>query len=279
MSKRLDPRILSSRMRLQNPYAHMEEIEECWRQGGNDQSRYRFARSYGKAFSKKRSHSFESIEAQAKELQRAIWKKRTDLGLSQNVHPIDVLDPQLAAELLGFDLTLHSSLGEMASGRRRVSVAGLIDQSARSIKIATDADPRVMRFTAAHEIGHAILHPDQTGLHRDQPLNGVRQARIRTELEADKFATYFLLPEKLLTEEFKSRFLGVFALDEQTAFALLSKPIFEVIEALPTLRDVSRRLASSTYYNGSHFVSLSESFGVSIEAMAIRLEELKLVIE
>ncbi|KTF35253.1 ImmA/IrrE family metallo-endopeptidase [Xanthomonas vesicatoria] len=277
MSKRLDPRISSSRMRLQNPYAHMEEIEECW-QAGNDLNRYRFARLDGKTFSTKKSHSFESIEAQAKELQRAIWKKRTELGLSQNVHPIDVLDPQLAAELLDFELTLHSSLGCMASGRRRVSVAGVIDQSARSIKIATDADPRVMRFTAAHEIGHAILHPDQNGLHRDQPLDGARQARSRTELEADKFATYFLLPEKLLTEEFKSRFLGVFALDEQTAFALLSKPIFEVIEALPTLRHVSRRLASSTYYNGSHFVSLSESFGVSIEAMAIRLEELKLVI-
>ncbi|MBO9767801.1 ImmA/IrrE family metallo-endopeptidase [Xanthomonas phaseoli pv. dieffenbachiae] len=278
MSKRLDPRISSSRMWLQNPYAHMEELEECW-QAGNDQNRYRFARSEGEAFSAKKSHSFESIEARAKELQRAIWKKRTDLGLSKNVHPIDVLDPRLAAELLGFELTFHSSLGWMTSGRRRVSVAGLINQSNRSIQIATDADPRVMRFTAAHEIGHAILHPDQTGLHRDQPLSGIRQARSRTELEADKFATYFLLPDKLLTEEFKSRFLGIFTLNEQTAFALFSKPIFEVIEVLPTLRHVSRRLASSIYYNGSHFASLSESFGVSIEAMAIRLEELKLVIE
>ncbi|WP_349656282.1 ImmA/IrrE family metallo-endopeptidase [Xanthomonas sp. 10-10] len=256
----------------------MEEIEECW-QASNGQNRYRFASSDGKAFSTKKSHSFESIEAQTKELQRAIWKKRTDLGLSQNVHPIDVLDPQLAAELLGFDFTLHSSLGWMVNGSRQVSVAGMIDQTTRSIQIATDADPRVMRFTAAHEIGHAILHPDQTGLHRDQPLDGVRQARNRTELEADKFATYFLLPEKLLTEEFNSRFLGVFALDEQTAFALLSKPIFKVIEALPTLRHVSRKLASASYYNGSHFISLSESFGVSVEAMAIRLEELKLVIE
>ncbi|MGX9959166.1 ImmA/IrrE family metallo-endopeptidase [Xanthomonas euvesicatoria] len=278
MSKRLDPRISSSRIRLDNPYAHMEEIEECW-QAANDQDRRRFASSSEKSLSTKKTHRFESIEAQAKELQRAIWKKRTDLGLSQNVHPIDVLDPQLAAELLGFDFTRHSSLGWMFDGRRRVSVAGLIDQSARSIQIATDADPKVIRFTAAHEIGHAILHPDQTGLHRDQPLNGIRQARSRTELEADKFATYFLLPEKLLTEEFKSRFLNIFALDEQTAFALLSKPIFEVVEALPTLRHVSRKLARATYYNGCHFVSLSESFGVSIEAMAIRLEELKLVIE
>lgn len=278
MSKRLDPRISSSRMRLENPYAHMEEIAECW-EAADYQNPYRFVTSDEKSVSAKKSHSFESIEAQAKELQRAIWKKRTDLGLSQNVHPIDVLDPQLAAELLGFEFTLHPSLGWMVNGRRRVSVAGLIDQSTRSIQIATDADPRVMRFTAAHEIGHAILHPDQTGLHRDQPLDGVRQSRNRTELEADKFATYFLLPEKLLAEEFKSRFLGPFALNEQTAFALLSKPIYEVIEALPTRRHVARKLAGATYYNGRHFVSLSESFGVSIEAMAIRLEELKLVIE
>ncbi len=278
MSKLLDPRISSSRMRLENPYAHIEEIEERWK-AVEYQNPYLFVRSDKKMVSAKKSHSFESIESQAKELQRAIWKKRTNLGLSQNVHPIDVLDPKLAAELLGFDFILRPSLGWMVNGRRRISVAGLIDQSTRSIQIATDADPRVMRFTAAHEIGHAILHPDQTGLHRDQPLDGARQSRNRTELEADKFATYFLLPEKLLAEEFKSRFIGAFSLNEQTAFALLSKPIFEVLEALPTLRHVSRKLAGATYYNGRHFVSLSESFGISAEAMAIRLEELKLVVE
>lgn len=278
MSKRLDPRISSSRMRLKNPYAHMEELEKCW-EVANYQNPYRFVSSDEESVSAKKTHSFKSIEAQAKKLQRAIWKRRTDLGLSQNVHPIDVLDPQLAAELLGFNFTLHPSLGWMVNGRRRVSVAGLIDQSTRSIQVATDADPRVMRFTAAHEIGHAILHPDQTGLHRDQPLDGGRRSRDRTELEADKFATYFLLPEKLLVEEFKSRFFGPFALDEQTAFALLSKSIYEALKNLPTLRHVARKLASTAYYNGRHFVPLSESFGVSVEAMAIRLEELELVIE
>ncbi|MEN5117546.1 ImmA/IrrE family metallo-endopeptidase [Luteimonas sp. TWI662] len=256
----------------------MEELEQCW-EAANYQNPYRFVSSDEESIFARKTHSFESIEAQAKELQRAIWKKRRDLGLSQNVHPIDVLDPQLAAELLGFDFTLHPSLGWMVNGRRRVSVAGLIDQSTRSIQVATDAEPRVMRFTAAHEIGHAVLHPDQTGRHRDQPLDGVRRSRDRTELEADKFATYFLLPKKLLAEEFKSRFLGPFTLDEQTAFALLSKPIYEVLKSFPTLRHVSRKLASTAYYNGRHFVSLSESFGVSAEAMAIRLEELKLVIE
>jgi hypothetical protein len=44
-----------------------------------------------------------------------------------------------------------------------------------------------------------------------------------------------------------------------------------------TLRDLARLLASATYYNGKAVYSLTEIFGVSVEAMAIRLEELDLV--
>lgn len=277
MSRKLDPRISSSRKLLQNPYACIEALEDQARTV-DYQNPYRFVTAGEHEGQRKRSHSFESIEAQVTALQRAIWKKRTALGLSQNAHPIEVLDPQIAADLLGFEFTLHPSLGWMFHGRRQISVAGLIDQKAKSIRIATDADPRIMRFTAAHEIGHAVLHPDQDGLHRDQPFDGARQSRNRTELEADKFATFFLLPEKLLSAEFEARFLDAFCLDERTAFALLSKPIHEALRILPTRRHISRRLAGATYYNGRHFVSLSESFGVSLEAMAIRLEELNLVI-
>jgi hypothetical protein len=42
-------------------------------------------------------------------------------------------------------------------------------------------------------------------------------------------------------------------------------------------RDLAKVLASAQHYNGSHFKSLSERFGVSVGAMAIRIEELSLI--
>ncbi|MBD3879293.1 MAG: ImmA/IrrE family metallo-endopeptidase [Quinella sp. 1Q5] len=46
-------------------------------------------------------------------------------------------------------------------------------------------------FTIAHELGHWVLHKDLIGEHTPQ-----------MEREADKFATYLLMPEKMIREEF-----------------------------------------------------------------------------
>jgi hypothetical protein len=45
-----------------------------------------------------------------------------------------------------------------------------------------------------------------------------------------------------------------------------------------TLRELSRKIASLTRFNGRSLVSLAETFKVSAVAMAIRLEELQLVV-
>jgi Zn-dependent peptidase ImmA (M78 family) len=98
------------------------------------------------------------------------------------------------------------------------------------------------------------------------------------EREADTFAALFLLPEKRVIAAFKSKFLECpLHLNEQTAFALMSQDVESVRMKCRTLRDLTRVLSSAVYYNGLHFLSLADQFGVSIEAMAIRLEELKLV--
>ena len=57
-------------------------------------------------------------------------------------------------------------------------------------------------FTAAHELGHAILHPKANTpfltAHTYQSVN-------KLEIEANKFAVEFLISDELLTEYFKYR--------------------------------------------------------------------------
>lgn len=72
-----------------------------------------------------------------------------------------------------------------------------------------------------------------------------------------------------LTEEFR--------LTEATAFALGYESLKQLEERYRSKRDLTRMLAAAQRYNGAHFRSLSERFGVSIEVMAIRLEELRLL--
>lgn len=63
------------------------------------------------------------------------------------------------------------------------------------------------RFTAAHELGHLVLdhapHADDEWILRRSPLPGdSRGADVpREEREADAFASYFLLPNWLITEQ------------------------------------------------------------------------------
>jgi len=44
-----------------------------------------------------------------------------------------------------------------------------------------------------------------------------------------------------------------------------------------SLRQLARILASARSYNGRHFPSLADQFHASVEALAIRLEELALI--
>lgn len=253
--------IRADRIRLQDPYAHIDRLEE----GGPA----RRTRTH--------SHSLASIEKAATDLLRDLWGNRKKFGLPPNADAFDVMNPRYAAHWLGFDYVTVSSLGHLAEGGRRVAAAGIIDRPNKRITVATDAGPQVLLFTAAHEIGHLVLHPNQTGLHRDLPISGPRSARNRAEYEADKFATFFLMPRKLLMTEFEARFLGRFTLNEDTAYALLGKPHHAARHDLPSRRAISRKLAGAIQYNGRTFRSLVERFGVSVEAMAIRLEELDLV--
>lgn len=275
MDTSINVRISADRRRLQNPYAHVDELAQA-----QALSKYGNPWVYADAQCDSpqereklpESHSLSVIEGAATELQRRLWAHRGELGIPVGATPIDVLETEYAAQILGYDYVSLPSLGWMKQGGGRVAVAGLIDNDGRSIKVSSDIEPAVARFTGAHEIGHAVLHQGLTGLHRDRPLTENMGSRNRIEYEADKFAAFFLMPRKLVAKQFLLRFVKPFRFNEETSFALPSN-----FQRLSSLRETSRMLAGTTNFNGRNFVSLAVYFRLSIEAVAIRLEELGLV--
>ena len=131
-----------------------------------------------------------------------------------------------------------------------------------------------------------MLHPDVTN-HRDRLLSGGEQvdnSRPIKELEADLFAAELLMPKKRLVDCFEKSFGELINRDHLTADHALwlsagcGTPLNEI-----DLANDSRRLAlavagTRSYGVGKHFTPLKDKFGVSPTAMAIRLEELRLVV-
>lgn len=224
--------------------------------------------------------AFERIEEIAKALQTSIWVNRKSIwGENAPSDPIAVLDPAVAFRTLGYEFETDRPLGEMITPDGAVEVAGFIEASKRYAGVSSQVPFAMRHFTAAHELGHALLHRAE-GLHRDRGLDGSPLAGPvdRIELEANKFATYFLMPAKLLTAEFEKRFgAAPFTLRDDSAFALAAESPDVLKKRFKNLRGLARGIASANQFGGKRFDSLAERFNISVEAMAIRLEELKLL--
>lgn len=274
--------IAASRRMLEDPYAYLDgeggfsvasaEVSTETRDEGVGSS------SDASKSGKRRRYSKKEIEAAATELQRRLWRERSRLwDGAPPINPLEVLDIRKALGLLGYELVYEAGLGH--DPRTHIEVAGLIDRSAKQVKVSMQfLEPAYQRFTLAHELGHAVLHPEGGGIHRDRPLNGERMSREPDEREADLFATYFLMPAKLVQEAFLRRFgTTQFVLTDDTAFALARTTSDAVLEQHPTSRQIARALAAAERYDGRTFKSLADQFGVSVGAMGIRLDELGLV--
>ena len=278
--------IFSSREKLQNPYAYLDgvgkfsalpnpncdmSIQSALRKGtvGRNSSHDR----------KPIRHSDIAIEAKVKEIHERLWRdKDTIWNGAVPTDPVDLLDASVALELFGYEYELVDGLGQYRGAGGMLEVAGMIDQSLMTVKISTQFPRNVRAFTAAHEFGHAMLHKTAGGVHRDRPLNGAALSREISEIEADKFATFFLMPAKLVRSRFAQIFItDVFSLDESTSFAIAGMASTELERKCKTRRDLSRLLASTERYDGRNFPSLADQFHVSIETMAIRIEELALI--
>jgi formiminotetrahydrofolate cyclodeaminase/Zn-dependent peptidase ImmA (M78 family) len=221
-----------------------------------------------------------AIESIAIRLQKAVWNNRDLIwkdGLTRNA--FDVLDPDKALECFGFLVDHPATLGQYLDRETTIEVAGQIDQSVRLVSVSRQFPIQTRRFTSSHELGHHLLH-NQPRLHRDRPLDRFRVAEPRDseEWQADKFATYFLMPKKLIKKTFAGIFLTEqFTITKETAFALNEQSSNALRAKCKDLRGLSRFLANTRSYNGKQFYPLSEQFNVSVEAMAIRLEELGLL--
>lgn len=221
--------------------------------------------------------SYKHIEEAARQLAHAIWHQKEALwpdGVPDD--PAELLNPEKAFELLGYKVSKRSSLGVIEGD---IDVAGIIDKDNRTAELSLLMPPEIMNFTAAHEVGHAIMH-QQSGLHRDKPLDGSSTVpRDHIELEADKFAVYFLMPAKLVTIRFNARFPEEVLLRDNLQYLLNSSNDKRIEKELSTKRGLARALAGLDRINGEAVFSLAEQFKVSREAMAIRLEELGLIPE
>ena len=282
-------KIHEDRRRLQNPYAHVMGDGTLRALPRNSTSRRTAKPSRDEAVIDLRSVrrkvknfgrlSRSDIETIVRDFQGQLWTARKSLFPDgKPVTPIRILDPFVALRSIGFRCDPVESLGQNWLEGEHVEVAGIIDRTERTVQVSRRFPLPVRKFTAAHELGHALLH-DGLGLHRDRALDGTERGirRERTEREADAFAVYFLMPGKLVRSEFKHRFkTREFILNEDTAFAL-NVGDFDSFQANYDIRELSRLLAHTARYDGVQFHSLAEQFGVSVEAMAIRLEELKIV--
>jgi Zn-dependent peptidase ImmA (M78 family) len=239
--------------------------------------------SFDAALSKMRSGNFQevvrseaAIEKLARDVQNTLWKYRELIWKDETPGSyIDVLKPEIAIRsLMGYDFRIGPLGIHVTKDGVEVATAGEIDQKKKIILVSSDMNSPIQSFTAAHELGHALLHKSEV-LHRDRPLDGSSVDKDIREWQADKFATFFLMPAKLVIGVFQEVFsMDQFVIHQDTVFALNQGRVSDFRAKVKGLRGLAFFLAN---FRGSKFRSMAEIFQVSPLAMARRLEELELV--
>lgn len=224
----------------------------------------------------------EKIEMEVRKLHEELWNKKEQLLPNQQATPFQLLSPRLATSVLGLEYLELEQLGSSKFSFRgqKFRVAGLIDRQAKKIAVSTEFSSKITRFTAIHEIGHWLLHPDEI-MHRDRPIGdftNTKAKRPKVEREADYFSACFLMPERLLESTFKELFMqSPFTFNDETSFHLNPNNPNMLLRTEQGSLDRELALANCTSFNGRNFPSLAEQFGVSSSAMAIRIKELGIV--
>lgn len=223
-------------------------------------------------------YSDTDIEQIARNVQNEIWNNRRDIWDQELENETQILSPGEVFGTLGYTFETRTSLGQIVDAGEIVEVAGYINKADRFAAVSGKFPLTVQRFTAAHELGHAVLHKRNEQF-RDRALDGaIVQRRSQLEYEADKFATYFLMPENFVRKIFRGLFgMEKFVVTDATAFAIGAKNAVQLINECPTLRELSLRLANAKVFSHRAINPISTIFGVSGGAMAIRIEELRLV--
>lgn len=224
----------------------------------------------------KKIYRNQEIEEFTSKLQNLIWKNRKYLWRKELDNPLKSLKSSIVfKKILGYQYCDQDYL--VNTENTNIAIAGVIDQPSKVVYVSKNFNKEERNFTAAHELGHAVLH-NQGVIHRDRPLDGSKNSKNPLEHQADKFATYFLMPRKQVKEIFKEWF-GVpkFTLNEDNCFTHFSVSPNQFRKQVKNSRGLSLQLASlKKQYNG-RYVSISDVFEVSKTSMARRLEELDLI--
>lgn len=230
--------------------------------------------------SKQKTFSYLStadIEAIVLKQQSDSWKKA---GEPENTTDLlNLFNPSNIIADLDYDYQEYENLGENRFHKDRYETAGLVDHDRKIVAVSLRFKPYEQKFTAAHEIGHIWLHPDLEGLHRDRVIGSEKQKNSFDPIEwqANKVATFLLMPKFLILKEVRRRFGKNLPLhfDERISFILNPNPPPSLMSSQKG--SLERETAMATYNEGGRIISLVELFGVSVEAMAIRLQELGVV--
>jgi Zn-dependent peptidase ImmA (M78 family) len=98
-----------------------------------------------------------------------------------------VIDPFAAIDRLGLTLNI-TKLDNL--------LGAVVPQGDGGVLITSERSPAIQRYTAAHEIGHWILHEDKLRVDGETEVLGRPSSEM--EREAQLFAGYFLMPPPLL---------------------------------------------------------------------------------
>jgi len=222
----------------------------------------------------------EDIEELARNLQNTLWVEKDRIWKEEDINdPMLLLNPKtVLKKILDYIVIGENSLGIYQIDDEMFQVAGIIDKRQKTVKYCSQYPEEVQNFTLAHELGHAIMH-DKLLQHRDRPLDGsINSSKSTEEMQADRFAVHFLMPRKIVQAIFFKMFaMNRFVINEDTALALRVGNHVDFKRRCNDKRGLSRVIASAVFFAGQDFNSLAKSFNVSVEAMAIRLEELELV--
>ena len=220
----------------------------------------------------------ESVNRVVRKLHEDIWRCRREIWLEDiPCDPVELLDLQEAARLLGYEYEVWSEIPPWPPGRQS-GIGGMVDPNQKLILVSQKWGSEYMRFTGAHELGHVLLHEPTKQL-REAPMDGSKPALNQTEREANWFAAEFLMPPKLMRTRFAKAFEEPpLTVDETVAFHLDGSDPEEMIRSEPERLIRESALATCRKdFNQQHIVPLHEQFKVSVKAMTIRIRELGLV--
>jgi hypothetical protein len=220
------------------------------------------------------------IEKEARKLQFEIYSQRRMLWPNTEPPVLAMFEPRVIAEYLGFEYDIRDRLGAIDS--RTSEAAGTIDLGRQIIAVSAQFSSEERRFTGAHEIAHAVMHPwiGERVAHRDRPMFDLGgEHRAIEEREADYFAACLLAPTKIVIKQFELRFdtRKPFPMTEATLFAIgASNDLFAAPRGSLLF---GRAVAVRQSYGTKKFPSLCQHFGLTPSAMAIRLRECGLIVD